>query len=295
MKKILYTVFSALLLMLSGCSDAHKKPIVISTNAWIGFSPLFYAREMGWLNEADIKLISVVSLGESMHLYDAGSSDVFTGTQHEFDKQREQHPDLVPIILFDRSNGGDAVMSNRTIDQLSSSEEKIDVYMELDSINEDLLKYFIKRNHLPKERLVYHNRIQDEIQLMKNAPDSSPIMIVTYDPYNMILKKNGFTEIASTKDESDLFVVDAMYVSAKIYYENKGKFQQLDRIIDRSIKALHDDPRGYYEKVKPYLDNPTYEEFIHMLGNIELIHKNPSPEILRQMENIQFPSKDLIQ
>jgi len=249
---------------------------------------------MGWLKEANIELISVVSLGESMQLYNSGSSDVFMGTQHEFQKQREDHSDLIPVMLMDRSNGGDAIMSNRTIDQLKNSKKKIDVFLELDSINEDVLNSFILEHKLSKEQMQIHNRVQDEIKVMKNTPSSSAIIIVTYDPYNAALEKNGFKEIATTRDSNSLFVVDAMYLSSELFYENKEQFKQLDGIINRSLDVLNKDPKEYYSKVKPYLDNPTYEEFLHINANIEWIHKNVSPIVDKQLEKIDFPTKDII-
>lgn len=294
MKKITAFVLLFVGLILASCSHSGQKPIVISTNAWVGYSPLFYAREMGWLKESKIELISVVSLGESMHLYDAGASDVFTGTQHEFEKQREQYPDLIPIILFDRSNGGDAVMSNRSIEELCRSKEAIDVYMEIDSVNEELMNYFVAKYGISKSRLKLHNRVQDEIQLMTNTPSAGAVLIVTYDPYNMTLEKNGFSEVASTRDNNDLFVVDAMYARSSLYYANKKQFEKLNAVMARSIDALKKDPRGYYTKVKPYLDNPTYEEFVHMLQNIEWIHGKPSPQLQERLNEIQFPTKELM-
>ena len=271
-----------------------RSPIVVSTNAWIGYSPLFYAREMGWLEEANVELLSVVSLGENMHLYSSGASDVFTGTQHEFNKQRDEHPDLIPIMLFDQSDGGDAVMSNRTVEQLQKSSEKIEVYLEMDSINEELLSYFLKKHRILEGKLELKSRVQDEIQLLKNSAESPPMIIVTYDPYNMTLEKNGFTQVASTKNKNDLFVVDAMYVSSKMFYDKKENFEKLNAIIERSILALQKNPKEFYQKVKPYLDNPTYDEFTHMLGNIKWIHQKSSPQLQQQMEKIQFPTKDIM-
>lgn len=295
MNKILISL-TILALMLSSCSSMKdEKPIVISTNAWIGFSPLFYAREMGWLEEANVELLSVVSLGESMHLYSSGASDVFTGTQHEFTKQRDEHPDLIPVMLFDQSNGGDAVMSNRTIEQLQKTSEKIDVYLEMDSINEELLDYFLKKYSIAEDKLVRKSRVQDEIQLLKNSSESPPMIIVTYDPYNMALAKNGFTQVASTKNENDLFIVDAMYVSSKMFYDKKENFEELNSIMQSSIAALHKNPKDFYEKVKPYLENPTYDEFTHMLENIKWIHQKPSSKIKEKMAEIQFPTKDIME
>jgi NitT/TauT family transport system substrate-binding protein len=110
----------------------------------------------------------------------------------------------------------------------------------------------------------------------------------------MSLVKNGFTEVASTKNKNDLFVVDAMYVSSKLFYEKKEDFERLNLIIERSIQALRKNPKEYYEKVKPYLENPTYDEFTHMLENIQWIHNKPSAQLQQQMEKIQFPSKDIM-
>jgi NitT/TauT family transport system substrate-binding protein len=292
-KNLIYFTFFAL--FFASCSSLKDdKPIVISTNAWVGYSPLFYAREMGWLDKANIKLLSVVSLGENMHLYSSGASDVFTGTQHEFNKLRDEYPDIIPIMLFDQSDGGDAVMSNRTIVQLQKSSEKIEVYLEMDSINEELLKYFLKHNHIAEDKIIRKSRVQDEIQLMNNTSETPPTIIVTYDPYNMALAKHGFTEVASTKTNNDLFVVDAMYVSSKLYYDKKDNFEKLNAIMKRSILALQKNPKDFYQKVKPYLDNPTYDEFTRMLGNIKWIHEKPSTQLQQRLEEIQFPSKDIM-
>lgn len=294
MYKILISL-TIIAIMFSSCSSTKKdKPIVVSTNAWIGYSPLFYAREMGWLEEANVELLSVVSLGENIHLYTSGASDVFTATQHEFSKLRDEHPDLIPIMLFDQSDGGDAVMSNRTIEQLQKSSVKIEVYLEMDSINEELLKYFLKQNHIAEDKLILKNRVQDEIQLIQNTPQTPPTIIVTYDPYNMMLVKHGFTEVASTKTNKDLFVVDAMYVSSKMYYDKKDNFEKLNAVMERSIAALQNNPKDFYQKVKPYLENPTYDEFTHMLGNIKWIHQKPSPKLQQRLEEIQFPSNDIM-
>lgn len=286
--------FLFVMVFFSSCSFKDEKPMVISTNAWIGYSPLFYAREMGWLKEENIELISVVSLGESMHLYNAGTSDAFTGTQHEFFAQREMHPDLIPIMLMDKSFGGDAVLSNLTLNELQKTDKKINVFLELDSINHDLLNYFIEKNGIPKEKLIIHNQIQDEIKLIKLPSVSNPVLIVTYDPYNFELIKNGFQELATTQNNSDLFVVDAIYVSSEFFETHREQFIRLRLILNRAISVLHNNPKHYYETVKAYLDNPTYDEFIHMNNNIIWLSKNIEESDRQKMAKIQFPIKDVI-
>lgn len=239
-------------------------------------------------------MVNSVSLGESMYVYNAGSANTFTGTQHEFIKQRAAKADLIPVLLFDRSYGGDAIMANRPEKAILSSDEPVQTYLELDSINEDLLYHYLKKHALPKERFTFRNRTQDEIVQMKASDFSSPVMIITYDPYNFQLQRQGFQSIADTRTDSELVVIDALYVSSELYHRNRETFQKLDTLVAKALKALRDDPKEYYQTVKPYLDNPSYDEFTHMVHNIRWIHRSKDPVLLKQLETINFPDKDLI-
>lgn len=282
-----------LLFLLNGCSE-KKEPLTITANAWIGYSPIFYAREKGWFEDTDIQLISTTSLAESMHIYNAGSANVFTGTQHEFQNQRAHVSDLVPIILFDRSNGGDAILSNVSLETILKSKKEINVYLELDSINEELLKYFTKKYSISEDRLKIQNKTQDQIVVMEADPKQL-MLIITYDPYNITLTKKGFFQIADTRINEDLLVIDALYTSAQFLQQNKEDFEVLNTLIRRSLNALKSNPEEYYETVKVYLDNPTYEEFQVMIKNISWLHGPIQPETKAQLQTIDFPYKDIMQ
>lgn len=286
-------VYLFLLFFLSGCQE-KKEPIIITSNAWIGYSPLFYAREKGWLDDAGIECIFTTSLGESTHIYNSGSANVFTGTQHEYFKQREFVKDLIPIILFDRSNGGDAILSNVPLEAILKSDKPITVYLEFDSINEELLNYFTKKYSIPEERLNIQNKTQDQIVLIE--PDPKQLMlIITYDPYNISLAKRGFYQIADTQINQDLIVIDALYVSSHLFQTHKETLIVLNTLISRSLNALKSNPKEYYETVKVYLNNPTYEEFQEMLKNISWLHGPLKPSIQQQLQMIELPSKEIIQ
>jgi len=133
-----------ILFVMAGCIGGPSQPFRISANLWIGYTPLFYIKERGWLKDANIEIVNVVSLYENMQMYAVGNADAFTGTQYEYHVQRQKHPDLAPAVLFDRSSGGDMVMSNQSLKALKNTKETIDVYLEVDSVNSDLFKAFVK-------------------------------------------------------------------------------------------------------------------------------------------------------
>ena len=290
LKKVLI-IFTSLLLFVS-CSSDYDKRLKISATTWIGYIPLFYAKEKGWLDPLNIKLLHVSSLAENMYLYHAGNSDAYVGTQYEYGILSNEMDSLKPIMMFDRSNGGDIVMSNMSIEELLNSTTEIDAYLELDSINNTLLKDFLSKYKLEDKSINYVNKDQSEIEQLHAS--IKPTVVVTYIPYNLALEKQGFKEVASTKESLDLIVVDAMFTKTEIFNEHSKQFIELKKLVDKSVDAIQRDPKEVYEIVKPYILDMSYEDFKHSLGDIEWINKDVSNELKERLSETNFPTRDLI-
>ncbi len=287
-KKILLLT---LLLLFTSCSSDYEKRLKISATTWVGYIPLFYAKEKGWLKPLNIKLLHVSSLAENMYLYEAGNSDAYAGTQYEYSILSKDMKSLKPIMMFDRSNGGDLVMSNISIEDLQNTTSQIDAYLELDSINNTVLKDFISKYKLEDKNINYINR--DQTQIKQLQTDSKPTLIVTYIPYNFTLEKQGFMELASTKDSLDLLVVDAMFTRTETYNVHEKQFRELKKLVDKSIESLKKDPKEFYTTVKPYILDMSYEEFVDSLGDIVWINRDVSSELKQRMNQANFPTRDL--
>ena len=270
-KKFVFLLF--VVLSFSSCVEDNKK-IKITTSTWIGYAPLFYAKEKNWLEPLNIKLLNVVSLSENMYLYKAGNADAFVGTQYEYNFLLQEDKTLIPIIIFDKSNGGDMILSNLTLDELSKINKEIDAYLEIDSVNSILLNDFIRSNNLQDKKINYINEDQSNISRLKANEINNPTIIVTYTPYNNILEKNYFRELSSTKKSDDLLIIDGMYVKKDFYYENKETFVKLKKLVDDSIINLQNNPKEFYNTVKPYLTNISYEEFLSSLNDIIWLNKD---------------------
>jgi len=293
MKKV--GLITILLIFLSACSSQpHDHALRISTTTWIGYVPLFYAKEKGWLDEIDIKLINVVSLSENMYLYNDGNSDAYCGTQYEYSALKAQIPSLVPVMLFDRSNGGDIILSNHTISELENSRDKIDAYLEMDSINFTLLEDFIKRYKIDESRINYINRDQSEIATLENKDNNRLMLIITYIPFNVELEKNGFKEILSTKNGLELFVVDALFTTKEELNFHKDQFNTLNRLNNKAIAALKKDPKEFFETVKPYMSKLNFQEFQEALDDIVWVNNKTDEELKKRMHQASFPTKDLL-
>ncbi len=291
----LIALFFLIVVILYSCGTQQKPPIKIVANSWIGYSPLFYAKDKGWLDEINIEVSNVVSLGESMMTYRTGHFHGIAGTQYEYQKLHEQHSDLIPIIMFNRSNGGDMVMSNQSISDLQNTSDTIDVFLEIDSINYLVFKDFINANQLNDKNFNFINKDQLRIVTqLKTEQTNQPTIIITYVPYNFELAKHGFKTIASTKDTLDIIVLDALYTPKEVFMENRKTFEQLNSLINRALKDLKQDPKAYYTVVKPYLEDMSYRDFKSALNDIEWLNKTLSDEMIEKMNSIEFPTRDLL-
>ena len=290
MKKIIFTIFISLLI-LSSCSKKENTELKISTNPWIGYAPLFYAKEMGYLETLNISLIHNISLSESTKLYSIGKVDMIAATQHEYFALKEIGEDIVPIALLDRSDGGDIVLSNKSIDQLKNADQ-IFAYLEIDSINIDIIKDFIKHHKLDMNKIEFINADQVQITELKTIKNKN-MLIVTYVPYNYNLEENGFIQLASTKDLNQIIVIDAILVNKKILITHRDKLQEFKSIINKSIYEITKNKQASYKLVKKYLDNMPYKEYEESFDLIKW-ENIPSKEILDKLKNISYESKYLI-
>lgn len=289
-----FLILMLLTILFTSCTSPYDKPLKISATTWVGYIPLYYAKEKGWLEPLNIKLTNVVSLSENMALYRSGNFDAYVGTQYEYGVISEKDKSLFPVMMFDRSFGGDIVMSNVSVEDLQQATSKIDVYLEMDSINITILRDFVKKYHINNGSLNFINKDQLYISTLEEKNIKNPTIIVTYTPYNAHLKNNGFHEIVSTKDGLDLLVVDAMFTTDKVFSEHQEQFVELKKLVDRAVQDLEADPKAYYETIKAYLPNTTYDDFQASLQDITWINKEISPELIERMKLSNFPMRGII-
>ncbi len=279
MRVILLFIFFAL--MFGGCDSKPTRPMVVSTNLWIGYSPLYYAEKKGWLRENNIKLVRTVSLSESFQAFTNGSADMLCGTRYEILKVSQNETETGSVIPLDRSNGGDYVLGNRSIKELKS-EKKINVYLEAESVNTVLLDFFLKKHALSYSQINIIDSSQVVNSKLRMKRDAT--IVVTYDPYNIKLQKRGYVVLGSTK-ESDLLVIDAIYAPQRIKREFPTEIKTLNFLIFKSLKALRDNPKEYFEKINNYYAYADFKEFEDALASIEWIYSDRSVVIKKRKES----------
>ncbi len=293
MKSLFVSAIFALLLLIGGCQSKNSaQEIRISTNPWIGFTPFMYAEEKGWLKGSKFKFLWIVSLDENAALYEKGLSDGFTATQYEYFNFKEQTY-LKPYFFIDRSSGADVILSNKSLSELKDSKEKIECYFELISVNKDIFNAFITENGLDKSKFVLKN--SDQAKMAQLQAKNTPMLLISYEPYASNIQKNGFKKISSTKELKSISVIDAIFIDERVMEGNEKEIKHLQEVFNRAVLALKSNPKEYYETIKGYLENQTYEEFINSLNGIEWVDdKEKSQKNKEYLQKQKIPVDKLL-
>lgn len=288
---LLFFISLIVLIYLYANRSVETTKIHISSNPWVGFTPFIYAQEKGWLEKTSFKFIWLVDLDENSHLYERGFTQGFTATQYEL-LHFSEWEQLKPVFFIDRSYGADAIVSNRSIQEILAYKDVIDVYLEQGSLNDDFLEAFIKEKGLQSVKLHKIDASQKNILSLKKS--DKPIIIISYQPYLSTLLKKGYQPIASTRTMESFFVIDALFVDENIIKGREKEFTQLKELFSIAVERFRSNPREYYETIKGYLEGQSYEEFMAATTQIEWLYQKNDAKIIEHLNTQQIKSDRLL-
>ncbi|MEO1766502.1 ABC transporter substrate-binding protein [Thiobacter aerophilum] len=100
--------------LLTACGP--PQPLIrVAGIVWVGYEPLFLARELGLLDEESIRLVEMPSNTASLMALASGEVEAATLTLDECLLAREGGLDVRAILVFDDSAGADVIMARPTI------------------------------------------------------------------------------------------------------------------------------------------------------------------------------------
>ena len=270
---------------------SQHQEIKISTNPWVGFTPFMYAQEKGWLEKTPFKFIWLVDLSDNARLFEKGFSHGFTATQYELTRFKNKE-DLSAVFLIDESYGADAILSNRTLQELSKSDKKINVYLEMGSLNQDMFNAFAVENGLDKNKFLLINSSQKSMEVM--AKSDQPVILITYEPYVSQMKNMGLQIVASTRTLKTFHAIDALFVKKSLLQERHEDFQILEDIFERAQEQLRRNPKEFYTTIAGYLEGESYEDFLASIHQIQWIGDDIPAPVMQTLKDQNIPTDNLI-
>lgn len=265
----------------------------ISANPWVGFTPIAYAQEKGWIDHKSFRFSWHVDMSESAKLYDSQLIDGFLSTQYEVANVNVD--DAAPpkaVLLIDSPNSHAVILSNFTLDQLSNYKNEVLVYLDNDALMKDFLHSFISSNQLSHVKFKFITEDMHEFPVQKNT--GSPIVIVTCAPYSTQMIAHGYKVIKSNEHVDSFRFINAMFISASRLIGREGDIKALKESIERAKDSLSSNPVEFYEVVRPYLDGLSYDEFMTEVSELEWANEENNNTLINQLKSNKIDTSFII-
>ena len=200
-------------------SASAATPMKLALTTWIGYSPFYVAEGMDMYKKHDLK-VTLQTFSDPAMLPSAVASKAADGSMMTYDQligAVAQGQKLKVVMPIDYSNGGDAVLADKTINKMTDLKGKKVAYAPL-SPSDFLISYALKINGMSTKDISPVNMTPEAIpsaMASKAVPAGT-----TYEPnVSQILAMDGgakFHVIYSSKQApgliADVLVFDESYI-----------------------------------------------------------------------------------
>jgi NitT/TauT family transport system substrate-binding protein len=296
MKKLLYTMMALLLsaltiMLFQGCEDRPKSPLRLSATSWAGHTPLLYLEATGRLTASNIKVTHVSQSSEALDRMQRAEFDGIIGTGYDYARLAESS-EVIPVIVINRSNGAEAIFSNRSTDELKQTSETISVYVQSGSSYEMMVDTFLRHNDIEAERVV--KKELNILSFIEQEKHDAPLIVMAFEPFLDELKKTGYTELANSA-ETPYLMIEALLVTQRSADDYEEELEVLSTLIAEAVSTFERDPRNYYDTILPYLQEQPYESFLDNARSITWVKGSPEETIRSTLKQRGMSTKSLIE
>ncbi|PCI43045.1 MAG: nitrate ABC transporter [Proteobacteria bacterium] len=220
-------------IILAACSNNEPQPLLkIGSNQWIGYQPMFLARDLGLYDKKQVKLVELPSTTDILHFLHTGELDAAALTLDETLLAIDQGTPLSVILVFDFSNGADALIVKPSIKHLQDLKGKR-VGVESTAVGSIMIYSALKLAKLNTEdiHIVYLPADEHLSAYQSGKVDA----IVTFEPLRTQLLKKRCKELFTSSMIPGL-IVDVLAVRTELLENQRVNIQAL---VDGYYKARH--------------------------------------------------------
>ncbi|WP_322520552.1 ABC transporter substrate-binding protein [Guyparkeria halophila] len=207
-----------------GCLTPDQS-IRVAYHPWIGYETLMLASQFDWL-PATVSLTRLGSASLSLEALQRGEIDAATLTLDEVIRARRAGLDLVVVLVFDVSSGGDVLLVGEGIDSLADLAGKR-IAVEVDGVGETLLDRVLARAELDWDDVTIVDR--PATQHLNAWRGGEVDAVVTYEPTASQLQTAGAERLIDSRDFPDL-IFDVLAV-------RRDRIGQVDQVLTDLIRA----------------------------------------------------------
>ncbi|MGT2467026.1 ABC transporter substrate-binding protein [Mesorhizobium atlanticum] len=189
-RNCLMTAVSAGLLGLGLAAPADAGAIRLGMTTWVGYGPLFLARDLGYFKEAgvDVELKVIEESALYMAAVAGGDLDGAASTVDELMKYRSDDLCFKYVVALDDSHGGDGVVTQADVKSLKDLKGQ-PVALNEGSVSEFWFNVLLKKEGMTEDDVSVTNMTADDAATAFIAGQVPAA--VTWEPHLTEVRKGG--------------------------------------------------------------------------------------------------------
>lgn len=225
---------SVLLPFLPSCGWFQDLPVAVAAHVWVGYEPLFMARDRGWLDATQATLLETRGAVDSIAALRAGTVQAAALTLDEVLGARATGLALSVVLVFNVSMGADMLLVRPGITQLAQL-QGLRIGYEASSVSEVMLAEILSAAGLARQDVELQQiRVDDQpTAWQRRAVDA----FISYEPVATRLLAQGMTRLFDSRQVPNT-IVDVLAVRSDALGHTHAK--ALKHLVATHFRALDD-------------------------------------------------------
>ncbi len=280
--------------LVSAAGLANAGTIRIGHTTWVGYGPMYLARDLGYFKDmgldVDLQVIEDSSL--YMAAAAAGKLDGSMSTIDEIMKYRSDDFCFKAVYTLDDSYGGDGLLVQNDVTKVQDL-KGVQVAMNEGSTSEFWFAYYLKQNGMTPDDVVVSNMSADDAAAAFMA--GSIPAAVTWEPNLTLAKKSGKGKVLIDSTAIPGVIVDVVELSCDIIKNQPDDVKALVAGLEKAneyIKTNQEDAYKIMAKgVGGYLTDP--KDFADSAKGVRFYDETMNKEYMGTIEK-PGPLGDLV-
>ena len=231
---------------LSVSLHAEAGSLKLGMTTWVGYGPLFLARDMGYFKEGglDVSLEIIEEASMYMAAVAAGELDGSTSTIDEIMKYRSKDVCFKSVYALDDSHGGDGVLAPSGVKSVADL-KGMEVGLNEGSISQFWFNILLKQAGLSQTDVKITNMTADDAAAAFMA-DRIPVA-VTWEPHLTLAKKENKGQVLIDSSKTPGLIVDVVALNCDYITKNPGDVEALVKGLYKANEFIKENPAKAYE------------------------------------------------
>ena len=252
MKNVLLSLLVLCVLLPPAVQAQEKHPVTVAVSPWIGYGPLYIAKEKGFYGDVDVEISIIADTDTRIARLMGRYAQIVAAPAGAMVRKSRKELDFRAFMVIDESTGGDGIVAVPGTGSIRNLEGK-KVAMELYSPSEFWLDMLLEERDLEdlKEEMEFVNL--EGLEALSALRREDVAALVGREPFLSGAHRELNGEILATSSETPGMVVDVLFTQADTIERRGDDLAAVVRGVYRAVRWMEDNPAASKTIIKKYL------------------------------------------